>query len=72
MVDDRTHVPDGDQRPTTGTVITMTSSHDTHDRSQTDDRTYLLPADDGVVIYDVETPSGWLRSDHAVALAEWR
>jgi hypothetical protein len=53
----------------------MTSSHDTHDthdRSQTDDRTHLLPADDGVVIYDVETPSGWLKSDHAVALAEWR
>lgn len=53
----------------------MTSTHNTRDpadRSQTDDRIRLLPVDGSVVIYDAENPSGWIESDHAVALADRR
>jgi hypothetical protein len=61
----------------------MTSTSDTPDpdanqnRNATDlhradDRTGLLLVDDGVVVYDVENPEGWLQSDVSVALAERR
>jgi hypothetical protein len=53
----------------------MTSTNDTRDtddQNRTDDRTGLLLTADGVVVYDVENPSGWIQSDVSVALAERR
>ncbi|MDX1748459.1 MAG: hypothetical protein R3324_21200 [Halobacteriales archaeon] len=42
------------------------------DLHRTDDRTDLLLVDDGVVVYDVENPAAWIRSDESVTLAEQR
>jgi hypothetical protein len=53
----------------------MPSTDDTpnpDDPHRAADRTGLLLVDDAVVLYDRENPSGWLRSDEAVALAERR
>jgi hypothetical protein len=53
----------------------MTSTDDTlepTDLHRADDRTDLLLVDDGVVVYDVENPSAWIRSDESVPLAERR
>ena len=53
----------------------MTPTDDTlepTDLHRPDDRTELLLVDDGVVVYDVENPSAWIRSDDSVSLAERR
>jgi hypothetical protein len=53
----------------------MTSTNDTPgptDPCPPADRTAHVSTEDGVVIYDVENPSGWLRSDRTVSLAERR
>lgn len=42
------------------------------DLGQIDHRTCLLPAGDGIVIFDIETPSGWIGADLVVRLADWR
>lgn len=53
----------------------MSSANETPDptdpRSPAD-RTAHVSTGDGVVIYDVENPSGWIRSDRTVSLAERR
>jgi hypothetical protein len=53
----------------------MTSTGETpepDDPHRPDDRTELLLVDDGVVVYDVENPSAWIRSDESVPLADRR
>lgn len=53
----------------------MTSTGDTpepNDLHRADDRTDLLLVDDGVVVYDVENPGAWIKSDESVALVERR
>lgn len=53
----------------------MTSKKDTpetDDLHRADDRTHLLYVESGVVVYDVENPSAWIKSDDAVSLAERR
>jgi hypothetical protein len=56
----------------TSTNDTPDPDHDPDDPHRADDRTGLLLVDDGVVIYDVENPDGWIESDDAVALADRR
>ncbi|MUV58558.1 hypothetical protein SAMN04487947_0858 [Halogeometricum rufum] len=51
----------------------MTSTNDgpePTDSHRTADRTGLLHAAEGVVIYDRENPSGWIQSADAVSLAD--
>jgi hypothetical protein len=53
----------------------MTSTNDTpepNDLYRADQRIDLLSVDDGVVVYDVENPSAWIKSDAPVPLAERR
>lgn len=53
----------------------MTSTGDTPEPNELyrdDDRTNILLVEDGIVLYDVENPGAWIRSDESVALAERR
>lgn len=53
----------------------MTSTTDTPeptDSHRADDRTHLLSVEEGVLLYDVENPTGWIQSDVSADLAARR
>lgn len=52
--------------------MTSNDTPEPNDLHHADDRTGLLLVDDGVVLYDTESPTAWLKSDELVSLAERR
>jgi hypothetical protein len=53
----------------------MTSTGDTPEPNElhrADDRTDILLVEDGIVVYDVENPDAWIKSDESVPRVERR